>query len=294
MEQVNLGHDELEAVVRRPAGQAETLAGNRRWWDAEAEDYLMEHGSFLGDAELVWGPEGVREEDARLLGDVQDRDVLEFGGGAGQCARWAALNGARVVSTDLSRGMIDMGLALNDRVSLTRGDLARVPFVQADACALPFRDASFDVVFSSYGAVPFVADPARIMREAARVLRPGGRLVFSTTHPFRWCLPDVPGEEGLTVTTSYFDTKAYVEETSGGRVRYAEHHATIGSRISDIVTAGLVLVDLLEPEWPADNPETWGGWSPLRGALVPGTAVYVAERPGGSPAVAPTPYSPVA
>ena len=52
------------------------------------------------------------------------------------------------------------------------------------------------MVFTAYGAVPFVADSAALMRECARVLRPGGRFVFSTTHPFRWALPDDPGEAG--------------------------------------------------------------------------------------------------
>jgi len=44
--------------------------------------------------------------------------------------------------------------------------------------------------------VPFVADPGRVMGEVARVLRPGGRWVFSVTHPVRWAFPDDPGEAG--------------------------------------------------------------------------------------------------
>ena len=58
-----------------------------------------------------------------------------------------------------------------------------------------------------------------------------------------------------------------------------EHHRTTGHRIAEIVEAGLVLEALLEPEWPPDNTETWGGWSPLRGAHLPGTAIFVARRP---------------
>ena len=46
------------------------------------------------------------------------------------------------------------------------------------------------------------------------------------------------------------------------------------------VGAGLVLERLVEPEWPADLDEVWGQWSPLRGALVPGTAIYVTVKPG--------------
>lgn len=112
------------------------------------------------------------------------------------------------------------------------------------------------------------------------MLRPAGRFVFSTTHPFRWAFPDVPGEGGLTATMSYFDRTPYAEGAGGDVVTYAEHHRTMGDRVREIVGAGLRLVDLVEPEWPPRNEQVWGGWSPLRGALLPGTAIFVAERPG--------------
>src|SRR6478736_126830 len=53
---------------------------------------------------------------------------------------------------------------------------------------------------------------------------------------------------------------------------------TIVDLVRQVVAAGLVLVDLVEPEWPARNEQAWGGWSPLRGALLPGTAIVVADR----------------
>ena len=68
--------------------------------------------------------------------------------------------------------------------------------MQADVCEMPFRTQSFDVAFSAFGAIPFVADSAQAMREVARVLRPGGRWVFSVTHPMRWMFPDDPGRPG--------------------------------------------------------------------------------------------------
>jgi SAM-dependent methyltransferase len=248
----------------------------RGWWDAQAPDYYAEHGTFLGDADFVWGPENLREETTRLLAgpdDLAGRAVLEVGCGAAQCSRWLLAQGARPVAFDLSGGQLAQGRVLNARTGLA------VPLVQADAQRLPFRDGSFDLACSAYGAVPFVADSAAVMREVARVLRPGGRWVFSTTHPFRWCFLDDPGPAGLVVESSYFDRRAYVEQDDAGRATYVEHHRTLGDRVREIVAAGLVLDDLVEPEWPEGHEEAWSQWSPLRGRLIPGTAIFKTRKP---------------
>ncbi|MCI2239093.1 class I SAM-dependent methyltransferase [Paenibacillus sp. TRM 82003] len=277
---VSGGVDGAFGVERREVGAAETVAAQRRWWDAEAVGYRAEHGSFLGDArvgsDLVWGPEGLREEDAGLLGDVAGRRVLEVGAGAAQCSRWLAGRGALAVASDLSAGMLAQAVAADAEAGV------RTPLVQCDARVLPFADGVFDVVFTSYGALPFVADAERVLGEVGRVLRPGGRFVGSVPHPVRWALPDVPGAEGLRVHHSYFDRRPYVEsETDGaGRVRvtYVEHHRTVGDWVRSVRGAGLVVEDLVEPEWSAGEA-VWGGWSRLRGELVPGTLVLVCSRP---------------
>ncbi|MCU1536308.1 MAG: Methyltransferase type 11 [Humibacillus sp.] len=263
-------------VTRRPVEPDETAAANRTWWDGEAAAYYVEHGEFLGDTDFVWGPERLREEDAGVLGDPAAQRVLEIGAGSGQCSRWLAGRGATVVATDLSAGMVTEGLEINGRVPAG----SRVPFVQCDGRALPFPDAAFDTVFTAYGVVPFVADSDVVLTEAARVLRPGGLFAFSTTHPVRWAFPDDPGPEGLTVRQSYFDRTPYVETDDAGATTYVEHHRTLGDRVREIAAAGLVLVDLVEPEWPDGHDEEWGGWSPLRGGLIPGTAVFVCRKPG--------------
>jgi SAM-dependent methyltransferase len=260
-------------VGRRAADGIETQAANRTWWDDEAIAYYAEHGDFLRDDQLVWGPEGLNESELGLLGPLTGRDVLEIGAGAAQGARFVASQGARVVATDLSAGMLRQAAAIDAKANTT------LPLAQCDAIALPFAAASFDVVFTAYGAVPFVADSAAIMREAARVLRPGGRFVFSTTHPIRWAFPDAPGPEGLVADRSYFDRTPYVEEGDDGTATYVEHHRTLGDRIRELAAAGLVLVDLVEPEWPDRNAQVWGGWSPTRGRVLPGTAIFVARAP---------------
>lgn len=256
------------------AGPAASAAANRSWWDANAQEYYADHGATLGDADLLWCPEGLREADAGLLGDVQGLAVLEVGCGAAQGARWLASQGAVVTAFDVSMGQLQQARALDARTGVR---VARI--VQADAQRLPFRSASFDVVMSAFGAIPFVADSAGTLREIARVLRPGGRLVFSATHPVRWAFPDDPGPRGLTIQQSYFDRTPYIETDDAGTASYVEHHRTLGDRLRELVDAGLVFDELLEPEWPEGRTETWGQWSALRGSLLPGTAIYRAHRP---------------
>jgi len=254
----------------------QSVRANRSWWDGDAAAYLAEHGDFLGESDFVWCPEGLREADARLLGpagSLAGRRVLEVGCGAAMCSRWVAGEGALPVALDLSGAMLRHAAEAAARTGVP------VPLVQADAQRLPFADGSFEVACTAFGAVPFVADSAAVMREVARVLRPGGRWVFATTHPLRWAFPDDPGPAGLTVHTPYFDRTPYVEVDETGEPTYVEHHRTLGDRVRELVGAGLQLVDLIEPEWPVGHSREWGQWSPLRGALVPGTAIYVAVKP---------------
>lgn len=262
-------------VARRPVADADARRASRHWWDADADAYQAEHGAFLGEVDFVWCPEGLRESDVGLLGELPGRRILELGCGAAAAARWLATQGARPVALDLSAGMLRHAAAAAERSGV------RVPLVQADALALPFPDASFDTACTAFGAIPFVADSAAVMREVYRVLRPGSRWVFSVTHPMRWIFPDDPGEEGLQATNSYFDRRPYVEQDAAGVPSYVEQHRTLGDRVRELVGAGFRLVDLIEPEWPQGHEGIWGQWSPLRGRLFPGTAIFVTEKPAG-------------
>ena len=263
---------DVESVGRAAeVGPAASVRANRRWWDSDADAYHAEHGAQLGLAEFMWSPEDLYERDAHLLGPVADlvgARVLEVGCGGAMCSRWLAAQGARPVALDLSSGMLRHARTGAQATGID------VPLVQADAQNLPFADGAFDLAFTAFGAIPFVTDSAAVMREVARVLRPNGRWVFATTHPLRWIFPDDPGPAGLTATTSYFDRSPYVEYAADGAERYVEHHRTLGDRVRELVAAGFRLVDLVEPEWPAGFTGEWGQWSPLRGAIFPGTAIY--------------------
>lgn len=258
----------------RPA-EAESSRASRGWWDRNADEYQSEHGAFLGDDRFVWGPEGLDEAEAALLGPAASlayKDVLEIGAGCRPVLALAGRPGRP------PRGPRPLAPPAPARAAHRRRRRAGGRARGGRQPWLPFRDASFDLACSAYGAVPFVADPVNVMREVHRVLRPGGRWVFSVTHPIRWAFPDEPGPEGLSVAASYFDRTPYVEQDEQGRAVYVEHHRTIGDRVRDVVAGGFRLVDLVEPEWPAWNSQEWGGWSPLRGNLIPGTAIFVCER----------------
>ncbi len=259
-------------VERRAVTEDESRHANGADWDRYADEYQATHGEFLGDLGFVWGPEGLSEEVAGVLGAVDGRDVLEVGSGAGQCSRWVRSRGGRAIGLDLSWRQLLHSRRIDDSTGV------RVPSVLGTASRLPFADRTFDVVFSSFGALQFVADIADTVGEVARVLRPGGRFAFSITHPTRWMFPDDPGEAGLIASQPYWDRTPYVEiDDSTGEVSYVEHHRTLGDWVTLLACAGFTITDLLEPEWPEGHDRRWGGWSATRGRVTPGTAIFGAD-----------------
>lgn len=265
-------------VERRPVDEAESRRANGPDWDRYADEYQATHGAFLGDAGFVWGPEGLSEESARVLGPLEDRDVLEVGSGAGQCSRWVCSQGGRGIGLDLSHRQLQHSRRLDDATGIA------VPSVLGTATDLPFASDSFDVVFSAFGALQFVSEIGQALDEVVRVLRPGGRLAFSITHPTRWMFPDDPTEAGLIASQSYWDRTPYVEiDEATGQVGYVEHHRTLGDWVSLLASRGFTITDLREPEWPENHERLWGGWSAVRGRLTPGTAIFGADlRPATS------------
>ncbi|MBA0128182.1 class I SAM-dependent methyltransferase [Haloechinothrix sp. YIM 98757] len=258
--------------ARRTVTAQEAVAASSAWWDADAEEYVATHGDFLGDADFVWCPEGWRESDLQLLGPVTGLRVLEVGCGTAACARWLTGQGALAVGVDLSAEMLRHARAADRRSDLP------VDLVRADAQRLPLRSGSVDTAFSAFGALPFLPSLATVFTEVNRVLRDGGRWVFAVTHPMRWVFPDDPGPLGLTATHSYFDREPYVEVDAQHNATYVEYHRTLGDYVRAARQSGFRLDDLVEPEWPDDQTRIWGQWSPLRGTLFPGTAIFCCHK----------------
>lgn len=109
-----------------------------------------------------------------VLGEVASLDVLDAGCAAGEHAAWLLDHGARVTALDGSAAMV--------RLAAERlGARARVLHADLDG-PLPLADGAFDLILSSL-TLHYLRDWLPVLREFARMLRPGGRLVFSTHHP---------------------------------------------------------------------------------------------------------------
>jgi SAM-dependent methyltransferase len=137
---------------------------------------------------MSWGYFHVPEKELRLLGDTRGKDVLELGCGA---ARWSialARGGAHVVGVDVSPRRLAQAR------KLAREAGVRLTFVEASAESVPLPDQSFDLVFCDFGAMTF-ADPFLTVPEAARLLRPGGHLVFNTSSPIHTVYLDARSEQ---------------------------------------------------------------------------------------------------
>src|SRR4051812_49590897 len=105
-------------VERRSVSEEESRRANGPDWDRYADEYQATHGGFLGDTGFVWGPEGLTEDEAGVLGSVTGKDVLEVGSGAGQCSRWVRLHGGRSVGLDLSSRQLQHSRRLDEETGL--------------------------------------------------------------------------------------------------------------------------------------------------------------------------------
>ena len=164
------------------------VARNRELWTNTNADYTDKKAHAAWTAEdITWGVFGVREEDIGILGVVEGLDVVELGCGTAYFSAWLARRGARPVGVDVTPAQLDTARGVMAETGLD------FPLVEASAEDVPLPDASFDLALSEYGASIW-CDPARWLPEAARLLRPGGRLVFLRNSPLSMlCVPDEPG-----------------------------------------------------------------------------------------------------
>ena len=164
------------------------VARNRDLWTKTNAEYTDDNArAAWGEAEITWGVFGVREDDVRVLGDVDGLDIVELGCGTAYFSAWLARRGGRPVGVDITPAQLDTAR----RVMAETG--IEFSLVEASAEDVPMPDGSFDLAVSEYGASIW-CDPARWLPEAGRLLRRGGRLVFLRNSTLSMlCVPDEPG-----------------------------------------------------------------------------------------------------
>lgn len=208
---------------------------NERFTDSAAEE-------MWARTEPVWGLFAIPESTLGLLGDVRGRDVVELASGTSYLSAWLSRAGARTTALDLSEAQLLSARALQRQTG------PGFPLVQADAERLPLADQCCDLVVSEHGAAAW-CDPTRWLPEAARVLRPGGRLVFMTnSHLSALCVPADEGFADERLQRGYRD--AYRVQWAGGGT---EFHPSHGDWIRLLRTAGLTVEAMHEVYAPADE-----------------------------------------
>lgn len=160
------------------------VAINRDVWDADAANWVAGGERLWRVEEPRWGNWGLAEGSLNLLpADLAGKDAIELGCGTGYVSGWMARRGARVTGIDVSANQ----LATARRLAAEHG--AEIRFIEGNAEATGLAEASFDFAISEYGAAIW-CPPDKWLREAWRLLRPGGRLVFLGNHPMLLiCLP---------------------------------------------------------------------------------------------------------
>jgi SAM-dependent methyltransferase len=206
---------------------------NAAFTDADAER------AWAAD-EITWGLFQMPERDIGALGDVAGLDVVELGCGTAYLSAWLARAGARPVGVDLTPAQLDTARRCQQTFSV------RFPLVEASAEDVPLPDDSFDLAVSEYGASVW-CDPERWVAEAARLLRPGGRLVFLTNSVLvTLCVPEDEGYAEEWLRRGPHDVRR-VQWPGGG----VEYHPSHGDWVRVLRTHGFVVEALHELLAPA-------------------------------------------
>ncbi len=215
---------------------SEHVQCNQKWWDTLAPSYVeTARRAWRGD--IRWGIWEISEEHVQLLPEVSGLDVVELGCGPAYVSAWMMRRGARVVGIDISKEQLKTARALQDEFHLS------FPLIQTNCERVPLRDASFDLAISEYGASIW-CDPYLWIPEAARLLRPGGWLVFLGNGTLLMlCAPDaddVPAEPRLL--RDYFGMHRFEWPNQ----KSVEFHLGYGDWIRLFRSNGFEVEDLVE------------------------------------------------
>ena len=161
------------------------VARNRVQWDRWANEYEEAGRRNWAAAEPSWRIWSVRESQVMMFpAEVAGLDAIELGCGTAYVSAWLARRGARPVGIDNSEAQLATAKRLQRDFGL------EFPLLHGNAEQVPFPDDSFDLAIAEYGASIW-CDPYLWIPEAARLLRPGGRLIFLVNGALLMlCAPD--------------------------------------------------------------------------------------------------------
>jgi SAM-dependent methyltransferase len=213
-------------------------------WTRTNAEYTDERArEAWASPEITYGIFGVPETDLGALGDVAGLDVVELGCGTAYFSAWLARRGARPVGVDPTPAQLATARRLQAETGI------EFPLIEGVAEDVPLPDASFDLAVSEYGASIW-ADPYKWIPEAARLLRPGGRLVFLRNSTLViLCMPDVGVAEERLLRPQFGMYRFEWPVEEGGGV---EFHLAHGAWIDLLRANGLEVERLVELQAPAD------------------------------------------
>ena len=216
---------------------------NRESWNTWAAEFADSGRRDWAADEPVWGIWRVPESQLGVLPIVAGRDVIELGCGTGYVSSWLARRGARVTGIDNSPAQLASARKFQEEFGLD------FPVLHAIAEDLPFPDNSFDVAISEYGASIW-SDPYRWIPEAARVLRPGGELIFLVNGTILMlCMPDEEDTAAKPMMLrDYFGMHRFEWPDDDS----VEFHLGYGDMIRLLRENGFVVEDLIEVRPPED------------------------------------------
>ena len=253
-------------------GTPDHVLRNRAAWDRWAPQYAGPGLRHWAAAEPSWGIWGIPEAQAGILPpDLDGRDSIELGCGTGYVSAWLARRGARPVGLDNSPAQLATARELQDRFGL------RFPLIHGSAEQAPFAAASFDLAISEYGASIW-CDPCTWIPEAARLLRPGGQLIFLVNSIL--LMLTIPDQDGLPATERLLRPYFGMHRLSWPDDESVEFHLGHGDMIRLLRHCGLEVEDLLELRPPAGastrHPLATIDWA----RQWPSEEVWKARKPG--------------
>lgn len=226
---------------------------NRATWDEDAPNWVERGRAAWALAEPVWG-RGNPESELHLLPELDGCESVELGCGTAYVSAWLMRRGGRVVGLDNSGEQLATAKVLQEEFDLL------FPLVQADAEQVPFADGSFDFAISQYGAATW-CDPYRWIPEAARILRPGGRLMFETGSPLAqlcFSTDSVDDPVDTCLHRDYFGMHRFEWLNASGEAEDIEFRIGHGDMVRLLRSLGFEIEDLVELRAPeeGDDPQT--------------------------------------